>query len=172
MLKERGLKGMRLVVSDAHEGLVGATEEAFPGAQWQECQAHFLRRAVEQVKTAEQKAFRADVRAVLHAPDLERAMDEMALLRGRWEKKAAKGVTYVTEHLDSLLAVMNFPEGHHKRLRTTNMVERVNQELKRKGRLVRTWPNAASRERAYGLRLMEQHEAWAGVTWLRMEGAQ
>lgn len=170
-LKARGLKGVRLVVSDGHEGLVQAADEAFPGAQWQECQAHFLRRAVEQVKAAEQKAFRADVRAVLHAPDRERAMDEMKLLRDRWGKKAPKGVAYVEEHLDSLLAVLNFPEGHHTRLRTTNAVERVNQELKRKGRLVRTWPNAASRERAYGLRLMEQHEAWSGTTWLKMEGA-
>lgn len=169
-LKDRGLEGVRLVVSDAHEGLVAAAEEAFPGAQWQECQAHFLRRAVEQVKAAEQKAFRADMRAVLHAPDRERAMDEMNLLSGRWGKKAAKGVSYLEEHLDSLLAVLNFPEGHHKRLRTTNMVERVNQELKRKGRLVRTWPNAASRERAYGLRLMEQHETWSGITWLKMKG--
>ena len=169
-LKERGLKGVQLVVSDAHEGLVNAAEEAFPGAQWQECQAHFLRRAVEQVKAAEQKTFRADVRAVLHAPDRERAMDEMKLLRERWGKKAAKAVAYLEEHLDSLLAVLNFPESHHKRLRTTNMVERVNQELKRKGRLVRTWPNAASRERAYGLRLMEQHETWSGTTWLKMEG--
>jgi len=166
----RGLKGVQLVVSDAHAGLVKAAEEAFPGAGWQECQAHFLRRAVEQVKTVDQKAFRADVRAVLHAPDRERAMDEMKLLRDRWVKKAPKAVEYVEEHLDSLLAVMAFPESHHKRLRTTNMVERVNQELKRKGRLVRTWPNAASRERVYGALLMEQHENWAGITWLKLEG--
>ncbi len=170
-LKARGLKGVRLVVSDAHGGLVQAAGAAFPGAAWQECQAHFLRRAVEQVKLVDQKAFRSDVGAVLHAPDRERAMDEMRLLRERWEKKAPKAVAYVEEHLDSLLAVLDFPETHHKRLRTTNMVERVNEELKRKGRLVRTWPNAASRERTYGALLMEQHEAWVGVTWLKMQGA-
>ena len=170
-LKARGLKGVRLVVSDAHGGLVQAAGAAFPGAAWQECQAHFLRRAVEQVKMIDQKAFRSDVGAVLHAPDRERAMDEMRLLRERWEKKAPKAVAYVEEHLDSLLAVLDFPETHHKRLRTTNMVERVNEELKRKGRLVRTWPNAASRERTYGALLMEQHEAWVGVTWLKMQGA-
>lgn len=170
-LQERGLRGVELVVSDAHAGLVKAAEEAFPGAQWQECQAHFLRRAMEQVKQAEQRGFRADVRAVLHAPDRVRAMDEMKLLRERWEQKAPKAVRYVDEHLDSLLTVMNFPEGHHKRLRTTNHVERVNQELKRKGRLVRSWPNSASRERVYGALLMEQHEGWVGITWLKMEGA-
>ena len=170
-LKARGLHGVELVVSDAHTGLVKAQEEAFPGSSWQECQAHFLRRANEQVKTADQKAFKADVRAVLHAPDRERAMDEMKLLRERWDKKGPKAVEYVEEHLDSLLAVMNFPEEHHKRLRTTNMVERVNEELKRKGRLVRTWPNAASRERVYAALLIQQHEAWTGVTWLKMMGA-
>lgn len=170
-LKVRGLRGVQLVVSDGHKGLVKAAGAAFPGAAWQECQAHFLRRAVEQVKMVDQKAFRSDVRAVLHAPDRERAMDEMKLLRERWEKKAPKAVAYVEEHLDSLLAVLDFPETHHKRLRTTNMVERVNEELKRKGRLVRTWPNAASRERTYGALLMEQHEAWVGTTWLKMQGA-
>jgi len=170
-LISRGLRGVQLVVSDAHAGLVKAAGEAFPGAAWQECQAHFLRRAVEQVKTADQKMFRSDVRAVLHAPDHERAMDEMKLLRERWSEKTPKAVEYVEEHLDGLLAVLEFPEAHHKRLRTTNMVERVNEELKRKGRLVRTWPNAASRERMYGALLMEQHESWAGITWLKMEGA-
>ena len=97
-------------------------------------------------------------------------MEQMELLRNRWTKKSEKAVEYVEDHLDSLLAILNYPANHHKRLRTTNMVERVNQELKRKGRLVRTWPNAASRERAYGLKLMEIHESWMGVTWLKMEG--
>jgi len=169
-LKERGLEGVKLVVSDAHEGLVQAVMQAFPGSEWQECQAHFLRRCVEHVKTADQKAFHGDMRNVLHAASREQAMEQMELLRKRWTKKSEKAVEYVEDHLDSLLAVLNYPANHHKRLRTTNMVERVNQELKRKGRLVRTWPNAASRERAYGLKLMEIHESWTGVTWLKMEG--
>jgi len=169
-LKERGLEGVKLVVSDAHEGLVQAVMQAFPGSEWQECQAHFLRRSVEHVKTADQAAFHGDLRNVLHASSREQAMEQMELLRNRWTKKSEKAVEYVEDHLDSLLAILNYPANHHKRLRTTNMVERVNQELKRKGRLVRTWPNAASRERAYGLKLMEIHESWMGVTWLKMEG--
>lgn len=70
--------------------------------------------------------------------------------------------------MDSLLAVLDLPEAQHKRLRTTNMVERFNQELKRKSRLVRVWPNAESRERIYGALLMEQHEAWTGLFWMHM----
>jgi transposase-like protein len=167
-LKARGLKGVDTLVSDAHEGLCQAATKAFPGSSWQECQAHFLRRAIEQVKMADQKAFRADVRAVLHAADRERAVELLDLLRAHWAEISPKAVDYVEEHLDSLLAVLDLPEGHHKRLRTTNMVERFNQELKRKSRLVRVWPNAESRERIYGALLMEQHEAWTGLIWMHM----
>lgn len=170
-LKARGLKGVDTLVSDAHEGLCQAATKAFPGSSWQECQAHFLRRAIEQVKMADQKAFRADVRAVLHAADRIRATELLDLLRAHWEEKSPKAVDYVEEHLDSLLAVLDLPEAHHKRLRTTNMVERFNQELKRKSRLVRVWPNAESRERVYGALLMDQHEAWTGLVWMHMGGA-
>lgn len=71
-LKARRLKGVDTLVSDAHEGLRQTATKAFPGSSWQECQAHFLRKAIEQVKTVDQKAFRANVRAVLHAADRER----------------------------------------------------------------------------------------------------
>lgn len=171
-LKARGLKGVDTLVSDAHEGLCQAATKAFPGSSWQECQAHFLRRAIEQVKMADQKAFRADVRAVLHAADRVRAEELLDLLRAHWEEKSPKAVAYVEEHLDSLLAVLDLPETHHKRLRTTNMVERFNQELKRKSRLVRVWPNAESRERVYGALLMDQHEAWTGLVWMHMGGSE
>lgn len=169
-LKARGLHGVDLLVSDAHEGLCQAATRAFPGSSWQECQAHFLRRSIEQVKAADQKAFREDVRAVLHAVDQVHSEELLSLLKARWEEKSPKAVDLVEEHLDSLLAVLALPEGHRKRLRTTNMVERFNQELKRKSRLVRVWPNAESRERVYGALLMEQHEAWTGQVWIHMGG--
>lgn len=167
-LKQRGLRGVKLLVSDAHEGLYSAGLAAFPGSSWQECQAHFLRRAIEQVKKADQLAFRADVRAVLQAADRVRSEDLLGLLRGRWEAKSPKAVEYVEDHLDGLLAIQAFPESHQKRLRTTNVVERFNEELKRKGRLVRIWPHAESRARIYGALLMEQNEAWMGLTWMNM----
>jgi transposase-like protein len=168
-LKRRGLKGVELVVSDAHEGLQGAALRAFPGAGWQECQAHFLRRAIEQVKKGDQKPFRNDVRLILQAADRAQCNDLLKLLKDRWEAKAPKAVEYVEEHLEGLVAVLAFPAGHHKRLRTTNSVERENQELKRKGHLVRIWPNAESRARIYGALLMEKNEAWMGTVWLNMK---
>ena len=169
ILKRRGLKGVDLVVSDAHEGLHDAAMRAFPGASWQECQAHFLRRAIEQVKKSDQKTFRNDVRMILQAVDRAQCNDLLKFLKERWEAKAPKAVEYVEEHLEGLVAILALPAGHHKRLRTTNVVERQNQELKRKGRLVRIWANAESRARIYGALLMEQSEAWVGTVWLNMK---
>ncbi|MDP1830937.1 MAG: transposase [Geothrix sp.] len=98
------------------------------------------------------------------------------------DRACYRPVIYVEEHLESLLAVLEFPEARHKPLRTTNMpldprqrmrwrgVERVNEEPKQKARLVRTRPNAARREQTYRALLMEQHERWLGVTRLKMQG--
>jgi transposase-like protein len=88
-----------------------------------------------------------------------------------WGAKDPKLLAYLEDHVEAVLAVLNVPPGHRKRLRTTNHVERVNQELKRRGRTVRIWPNPARRDRRYGALLMEQHEQWVGITWLKPEGA-
>lgn len=167
--KDRGLKGVAFVASDAHEGLVSAIEESFPGAMWQQCQTHFMRRALDFVRDADKGAACEDLRMVLQAGSRERAEEEKALLERHWGKKYPKLVACLDEHFDSVLAVLNLPAGHRKRLRTTNHVERVNQELKRKGRTVRIWPNPASRDRVYGALLMEHHERWTGITWLKQE---
>ena len=171
MLKERGLTGVELVVSDAHEGLVKGIEAAFPGSMWQQCLTHFMRRALDLARETDKAALCEDLRMILQASTRERAEEEKALLEKHWGKKYPKLVAYLEDHFDSVLAVLNLPAGHRKRLRTTNHVERVNQELKRRGRTVRIWPNPASRDRLYGALLMEQHERWVGITWLKQEGA-
>lgn len=171
MLKERGLTGVELVVSDAHEGLVKGIEAAFPGSMWQQCQTHFMRRALDLARAVDKGALWEDLRMILQASSRERAEEEKALLEKHWRKKYPKLVAYLEDHFDSVLAVLNVPAGHRKRLRTTNHVERVNQELKRRGRTIRIWPNPASRDRLYGALLMEQHERWVGITWLKPEVA-
>ena len=143
MLKERGLTGVELVVSDAHEGLVKGIEAAFPGSMWQECQTHFMRRALDLARDVDKGALCEDLRMILQASSRERAEEERALLEKHWGKKYPKLVAYMEDHFDSVLAVLNVPASHRKRLRTTNHVERVNQELKRRGRTVRIWPNLA-----------------------------
>lgn len=171
-LKARGLHGVRLVVSDAHGGLVKAVEEAFPGACWQECQTHFMRRALDLVRDLDTKEVYEDLRLLLEASNQDRAREAEARLRVRWEERYPKLLTYVEAHRESILAVLNVPANHRKRLRTTNHVERVNQELKRRGKVIRIWPNAASRERVYGALLMEHNERWACTTWLKPTSAE
>jgi transposase-like protein len=170
-LKARGLTGVGLMVSDAHEGLVKAIEEGFPGAMWQECQTHFMRRALDLVRDTDKATLHEDLRMLLQASSRERAEEERALVEKHWGAKYPKLLAYLEDHVEAVLAVLNVPPGHRKRLRTTNHVERVNQELKRRGRTVRIWPNPASRDRLYGALLMEQHEQWVGITWLKPEGA-
>ena len=97
-------------------------------------------------------------------------MEEKALLAKHWGKKYPKLVACLEDHFDSVLAVLNAPAGHRKRLRTTNHVERVKPELKRRGRTIRIWPNPPSRDHLCGVLLMEQLERWTGITWLKPEG--
>ena len=171
-LKARGLVGVSLVVSDAHGGLVKALEEAFPGACWQECQTHFMRRALDLVRDLDTKEVYEDLRQLLEASSQDRACEAEARLRVRWEERYPKLSAYVEAHREAILAVLNIPPGHRKRLRTTNHVERMNQELKRRGRTIRIWPNGAARDRVYGALLMEQNERWACTTWLKPTSAQ
>ena len=117
----------------------------------------------------DQRPFRNDVRMILQAADRAECDDLLKRLQERWNAKSPKAVAYVEEHLEGLVAILALPEAHHVRLRTTNIVERMNQELKRKGRLVRIWGNAEARARIYGALLMEQHEAWMGTAWLNMK---
>ena len=146
-------------------------ETAFPGSMWQECQTHFMRRALDLARDVDKGALCEDLRLILQATSRERAEEEKALLEKHWGKKYPKLVTYLEDHFDSVLAVLNVPAGHRKRLRTTNHVERVNQELKRRGRTIRIWPSPASRDRLYVALLLEQHERWVGITWLKPGGA-
>jgi transposase-like protein len=151
-------------VPDVHGRLVTATEEAFPRAIWQECKTQFMRRALEHVRDLDTKEVYEDLRQLLEASSLERAQDAEMRLRVRWEERYPKLLAYVEAHREAILAVLNIPASHRKRLRTTNHVERMNQELKRRGRTVRIWPNAAARDRVYGALLMEQNGRWACTT--------
>lgn len=143
-----------------------ALEEAFPGAMWQECQTHFMRRALDLVRDLDKEEIYQDLRQLLEATSPERAQEAEARLQVRWERYP-KLLAYVEAHREAILAVLNVPANHRRRLRTTNHVERVNQELKRRGKVVRIWPNPASRDRVYGAVLMEHHERWAMTTWLK-----
>lgn len=169
-LKERGLKGVDVVVSDDHGGLVSAVQKAFQGAAWQRCQAHFLRNVHDRLPKNLKSEGTEQVKAILHAPDLTVARTLLQNFLVTYQEKAPKVTTLVEEAFDDVTAVLPLPEDYRRRLRTTNGMERLNEEFRRRERVIRIFPNRESVTRIMGSVLMEVNEKWlAGRRYLAMD---
>jgi len=168
-LKERGLTGVDFVVSDDHAGLVKAIEGSFAGATSQRCQAHFLRNLSDACPKAEVTAFLASAKQVLWAPDLPAARTRLRETCAAFEGRCSKAVALLESGFDEVTSVMVLPLKYHRLLRTTNSVERLNEEIRRRDRVIRIYPNRASCERLLGALLMEFDEAMSsGKVYLDM----
>jgi transposase-like protein len=168
-LKSRGLKGVDLITSDSHGGLVSAIRKEFQGTAWQRCQTHFMRNILDTAPKSLQTEIHGRVRAILDAPDLQTARLLLAQTVEAFESKASKAMKVLEEGFDDATAVLALPERYRKRLRTTNSVERMNEEIRRRERVIRIFPNRDSLERLIGALLMEIDEKWAsGKKYLDM----
>jgi putative transposase len=160
-LKRRGLSGVELVVSDDHEGLKAAVARHFQGASWQRCQVHYARNLLGMVSYASRKELAADLRAIFAAPAKEQALQIASSVARKWRKKANEKVAeHVEEHIEECLTCLTFPESHRRRIRTTNGLERLNQEIKRRTRVVRIFPNREACLRLVTALAVEQSEEW------------
>src|SRR5690554_6677906 len=159
-LKERGLKDVHLITSDNHRGLVNAARRHFQGATWQRCQTHFSRNMLDHTPKALQPEIKEDLRQLYEAIDLDSARRVREQLVDKYETKAPKAATLLDEAFDDVTAVLAIPLKYRKRLRTTNGVERLNQEVRRRERVIRIFPNEASVIRLMGALLIEQDEKW------------
>ena len=159
-LKERGLKDVHLVTSDNHKGLAKAVRRHFQGATWQRCQTHFSRNMLDQTPKALQPEMKEDLRELYEAVDLDSARKIRDQIIGKYETRAPKAAALLDEAFDDITAVLAVPLKYRKRLRTTNSVERLNQEIRRRERVIRIFPNEASVIRLMGALLMEQDEKW------------
>jgi transposase-like protein len=169
-LKERGLKDVRLITSDNHKGLVNAVKRHFQGATWQRCQTHFSRNMLDHTPKALQPVIKEDLRELYEAVDLDSARKVRDQLLGKYGTIAPKAATLLDESFDDITAVLAVPLKYRKRLRTTNGVERLNQEVRRRERVIRIFPNEASVIRLMGALLMEQDEKWqAGRKYFDMD---
>ena len=170
-LKARGLKGVELVVSDDHEGLKAAIFRHFQGASHQRCQVHYSRNLLGMVSLAKRKELGADLRAIFAAPDREGALAIASSAAEKWHKKGHEKVSeHIEEHVEECLSCLAFPESHRRRIRTTNGLERLNQEIKRRTRVVRIFPNRESCLRLVTALAVEQSEEWVtGRRYLDME---
>ncbi len=160
-LKGRGLSGVELVVSDDHEGLKAAIFRHFQGASWQRCQVHYARNLLGMVSFAKRKDLAADLRAIFAATSREQALGMASAVARRWREKGSEKVgEHLEEHVEECLTCLAFPESHRRRIRTTNGPERLNQEIKRRTRVVRIFPNREACLRLVTALAVEQSEEW------------
>jgi putative transposase len=159
-LVARGLGGVRLVVSDAHEGLKGAIAAVLTGASWQRCRVHFLRNALALVPKAAQQMVAATIRTIFTQPDAASAREQWRRvadnLRGRFPKLAC----LLDDAEAEVLAYATFPATHWRQIWSNNPLERLNKEVKRRTNVVGIFPNAAAVIRLVGAILAEQHDEW------------
>lgn len=164
-LVKRGLCGVQLITSDAHTGLEAARKAVFPSVPYQRCQFHLQQNAAQYVTRIEQrKEVAADLRAVFNAPGRAEADRLLATTVQKYAERSPRLSEWMEANLYQGLTVTSFPVEHQKRLRTTNLNERINRELKRRTRVVGVFPNGASLERLATAVLMEIDEDWQSGT--------
>jgi len=169
-LKGRGVHGVRLVTSDDHTGLRAAIARHFQGASWQRCQVHFARNLQGRVGAKHRAQLAEDLRTIFAAAEAAQARATARTCAQRWRASHPAVATALEEDLEPCLACYAVPPAHRVRVRTTNGLERFNQELKRRTRVVRIFPNRAALLRLVTALAMEQSEEWvSGRRYLTME---
>jgi len=169
-LKARGLRGVELVTSDAHRGLAAAIARHFQGASWQRCQVHFGRNLRGMVGAKHRGRLGDDLRGIFGAGTAAQARAAARACAQDWRSSHPQVAAKLETDLEDCLACFTVPVAHRPRIRTTNGLERLNQELKRRTRVVRIFPNRAALERLVTALAMEQSEEWvSGRRYLDMD---
>jgi transposase-like protein len=159
-LVARGVRGVRLVVSDAHPGLKHAIGEVFVGAAWQRCRGHFMRNVLARVPKQAQAMVAATGRTILQQPDRAAAQAQLGTVIAALQDRFPKVVDLLIEAEEEVVAFSDFPAEHRRPIASTNPLERLNKELKRRSAVVGIFPNRAAVVRLLGAVLSEQHEEW------------
>jgi len=169
-LKERGLSGVELATSDAHDGLRQALQEAFPGLIWQRCQSHFRRNVLDQTPTSYRDQMHEVLDQVLEAPSQKEARRRLDELKEELNEDMSSALTVLEDGFFDTTAILALPSKYRRRLRTTNMLERFIQEIRRREKVIRIFPNLGSAERLVGALCAETHEEWStGRRYLNMD---
>ena len=160
-LVDRGLKGLQLIISDAHTGLKAARQKVFNAIPWQRCRVHFMRNVLSRVPKTAQGFVAATIRAVFAQESLEAAQDTMLSAIEMLEKKYPAAARILEEGSEDVLAFMAFPSAHRRQIHSTNPLERLNREIRRRTNVVGIFPNSQSVMRLVGMLLIEQNDEWA-----------
>lgn len=170
-LKKRGLHGLKMITSDDHAGLKAARESVFPNTPWQRCQVHLQGNAASYVpRLSMRKEVARDIRSIFNAPNKEEAYRLLELSVEKYKKTASKLSSWMEANIPEGLTVFLLPENHRRKLRSTNMVERLNKEVKRRTRVAGLFPNEESLLRLVSSILVETSEDWeSGRKYLSQE---
>lgn len=168
-LKERGLQGVRYVVSDKHRGIEAAVARHFQGAVWSRCQVHLKRNVCGKVRRKDRGWVMSLLTEITEAPGLDEARRALGRAVEALSDRYPDVARMVEEEGEEMLGVYALPAGHRKRMRSTNMLERWFEEVRRRTRVVRIFPNRASCVRLIGAHCMEANEEWLERRYLRME---
>jgi transposase-like protein len=169
-LQKRGLVGVEFVVSDGHPGLKQAIIEMLPGAVWQRCYVHFLRNALDHLPRKADDDCTTELRWIYDRRNVEEARRDLGAWLSKWAKKYPKLCDWVEENIEETLAFYRLPLQHHKHMKSTNMLERLNEEIRRRTRVIRIFPNERSCLRLVRALAIEMHENWIEATrYLNME---
>ena len=169
-LKKRGLQGVDLVVSDNHTGLVQAIKKNFQGAKWQRCQTHFMRNILGRTPRHLRKELAAHLKLIFRAEDEATARKLARDFIERYQHKAQKAMDCLERGLDHALTILQYPHTYRQRLRTSNVAERMNEEIRRRQRVIRIFPNEDAAQRLIGALLVEMYETWkSGIRYFSMQ---
>jgi putative transposase len=170
-LKDRGLSGVSLVVSDAHRGIRAAVARHFQGAAWQRCRVHFKREAMRKVSYKRAGELMKDLAAVFEPWERAECLRRGEETASKWEKSCPAVASMIREGLEDCLAVLGFPEHRRRKLASTNLLENLMKRLKKRTKVVGIFPNRQSCDRLIGAQLLEVHEDWqaADKAYFNME---
>jgi putative transposase len=160
-LRDRGLDGVRLVISDAHSGLKASIARVFAGATWQRCKVHLARNVLATVNHAHKDMVAATVRTIHAQPDAEATRTQLHAVVAMLEERFPKAAEILAAAEADVTAYASFPTAHWRKISSTNPLERINKEIKRRSNVVGIFPDDASVIRLVGAVLLEQHDEWA-----------
>ena len=169
-LSDRGLMGVKLAITDAHGGLIKAVQTVLVGASWQRCKVHFTRNVTAHAPEAYKKKLAGDLQGIFSQPTAEAALVAYDSLRAKYLKTCGKAMQILEDGLSDTLTFMAFPREHWSRVSSTNPIERINREIRRRTRVIGIFPSVPSALRLIGMLLLEQTEDWhAGKRYMSEE---
>ena len=168
-LQERGLKTPKLIISDAHTGLVSAIREGFPGATWQRCKVHFMRNILSHIPKSKKEIVAAELKQIWLQPNRALAEETAARFVEKYAKTYPQAVQCLEDGLSDSLSFYAYPSIDPKKIASSNMIERLNEEIRRRTRVVGIFPNVASYVRLVTCHLRDYSDEWSSKTYISKE---